>query len=276
MENGIVKIDVRQVLRQKAPNVNVPELVVRYLRKILHEDEMNIFLREHEGETGYLFLDHVIHDLLGCSAELYGVENIPTGDAPVVFASTHPLGGLDGMINAMLLHQFRKRELKIIVTDFLMFMTPLKDLFVPVNKVGTQSREYAMRQHEMWESGCDVLSFPAGKCARLEKKSAFGRALVTEQTWHKSIIQKAVQYKRDIVPIRFEGENTSFFYNLAYWRTKLGIKFNIEMLYLADEMFKSHGKTFSVHILPAVSWRTFDDSHTLQQWAEILREKTIS
>ena len=270
-----VKIDVREVLRAKLPGHKVPEFVVRYLQRIVHEEEMNHFLREHAGETGYVFLDHVVHDLLGCSAVLYGAENIPQGDEPLIFVSTHPLGGLDGMINAMLLHEHRHRQMKLIVTDLLMYMRPLEELFVPVNKVGGQSKEYARRQIKMWESGCDVLSFPSGKCARLEKKSLFSKAVVTEQPWHKSVIQKAVQYKRDIVPIRFEGENSSFFYNLAYWRSKLGIKTNIEMLYLADEMFKSHGKTFGVHVLPPISSGTFDNTRTPQQWADFLREKIV-
>ena len=274
MNTEPVQINVSDVLRQKAPNAKVPEFVVNYLRRIVHEEEMNVFLRQHVGETGYVFLDHVVHNLLGCNAVLHGAENIPIGEAPVIFVSTHPLGGLDGMINAMLLHEYRQREMKLIVTDLLMYMRPLEELFVPVNKVGSQSKEYARLQSQMWDSGCDVLSFPSGKCARLEKQSMFSKAAVTEQPWQHGVIKKAVQYKRDIVPIRFDGINSSFFYKLAYWRTKLGVKQNIEMLYLADEMFKAHGKNFHVHVLPAVPWQTFDDTRTPRQWAEWLREHT--
>ena len=264
-----MNIDVAAVLRAKAPNTRFPQFLVRYLQRIVYEDEMNAFLRVHGEERDYVFLDNVVHNLLRCDAEIRGADNIPQTDSPLIFVSTHPLGGLDGMINALLLHEYRKQELRVVVTDLLMYVTPLAGMFVPVNKVGAQSREYLRRQNEMWESGADVLSFPSGKCARKQK------GIVTEQPWNKSFVQKAVTYKRDIVPIRFEGENSAFFYNLALWRTRLGIKTNIEMLYLVDEMFKSKGKHFVVHIGKPIPWQTYDKSLTPPEWAEWTRQQTL-
>lgn len=265
----MIKIDIEQVLRTKAPKLHLPKFVVRYLKRIIHQDEMNNFLATHGEERDYEFIDHVVHDLLQCDATVEGVENIPQTTNPLIFVSNHPLGGLDGMICAMLLHQNRSHELKVIVTDFLMYVTPLAGLFVPVNKVGAQSREYLRRLNEMWESEVDVLSFPSGKCARKQNGK------ITEQPWAKSIIQKAVQYKRDIVPMHFEGANSQFFYNLALWRTRLGIKTNLEMLYLVDEMFRSKGKHFHVRIGKPIPWQTFDKTRTPLQWAEWVRLYTL-
>ena len=264
-----VRIDIEQVLREKAPDLHLPKFVVSYLKKIAHQDEMNDFLEVHGDERDYVFIDHVVHDLLQCDATIEGLNNIPKTNEPLLFVSNHPLGGLDGMIIALMLHGARQRELKVVVTDFLMYMRPLENLFVPVNKTGAQSRDYARRQIEMWESDADVLSFPAGTCARKEN----GR--VTEQPWTKSFVQKARCYKRTIVPIRFEGQNSPFFYNLALWRKRLGIKTNIERLYLVDEMFAAKGKTFKIHVCAPVEWQSLDNSLTPQQWADKIREMTL-
>lgn len=267
----LTEIDIEKVLQQKAPRLLHLRPLVSYLKKIIHQDEMNSFLREHVGETDYVFLEHVVRDLLRCDYEVIGAEHIPVTDEPLLFVSTHPLGGLDGMINALLLHGIRQRELKVIVNELLMYVRPLENLFVPVTIGGRQAREQVLCQQQMWESTADVLSFPAGKCARRQD------GVITEQPWHKSFVQKAINYQRDVIPIRFEGTNSPFFYNLAIWRTRLGIKTNIEQLYLVDEMFGAKGKKFKIYIGERIPWQTYlDKSRTAQQWADRTRLKTIS
>lgn len=264
-------IDIDKVLEQKAPDLHLPSCLVRYLKKIVHQDEMNAFLLSHKGEKDYVFLGHVVHDLLCSDAVVINEERIPADDKPCLFVSTHPLGGLDGMINLLLLHSVRRREMKVVVNELLMYMRPLESLFVPVNVNGKQTREQMASMQQMWESDADVLSFPAGKCARKQ------HGVITEQPWHKSFVSKAIAYQRDVVPIRFEGENSQFFYNLALWRTRLGVKTNIEMLYLVDEMFGAKGKQFKVRIGERIPWQTYlDKSRTAQQWADWTRLKAIS
>ena len=52
----------------------------------------------------------------------------------------------------------------------------------------------------------------------------------------------------------------------------LGIKLNIAMLYLADEMFKNRHKTFTVTFGKPIPWQTFDKSKTPAQWAEYVKD----
>ena len=148
-------------------------------------------------------------------------------------------------------------------------MEPIADLWAPVNKVGRLSKEQAAEQQRMWESGVDVLTFPAGACSRLQRID--GHWQIRDLEWQKNFIQRAKEYKRDIVPIRFEGKNSRFFYALAYLRKLLRLKINIEMLYLVDEMYGAHGKHFKVHVLPPVPYSTFDSSRTPKQWAEYVK-----
>lgn len=267
----MLQFDIRAILRSKAPKAHVPGFIIRYLERIVHVKQMNAFLRKYPNLKGYEFIDRVIHEELGCSASIEGTENIPTSDKPVIFVSNHPLGGLDGMIIAQMIHAHRPRPLKVIVNELLMYMEPINSLWAPVNKVGKLTREQALEQQRMWESETDVLSFPAGACSRLQRIK--GKWQIQDLEWQKNFIQRAREYQRDIVPIYFEGRNSKFFYTLAYIRKRLGIQLNIEMLYLVDEMYGAHGKHFKVHVLPPIPYTTFDPTKSPKEWAQYVKER---
>ena len=264
-----LQFDIPAILRQKAPNKHVPAFLVRYLERITHVKQMNAFLRKYPDLRGYEFIERVISEELGCSASIDGTEHIPTDDKPVIFISNHPLGGLDGMIIAQLIHRTRKRPLKVIVNELLMYMEPIADLWAPVSKTGHLTKEQVAEQQRMWESETDVLTFPAGSCSRLQRIG--GKWQVQDLEWQKNFVQRAIEYRRDIVPIYFEGRNSRFFYALAYLRKMLHIKMNIEMLYLVDEMYGAYGKHFQVHVLPPIPYTMFDNSRSPKEWAQYVK-----
>jgi len=275
-----LQLDIRAVVKRKAPNAHVPECIIRYLEHITHVKQMNAFLQRHPDLRDYDFIRQTLDEELGCTASIDGMENIPTDDEPVIFVSNHPLGGLDGMIIAQMIHESRKkrkanqtdageRQLKVIVNDLLMFMEPIADLWAPVSKLGHLSKEQVIEQQRMWESGADVLTFPAGACSRLQRID--GRWKICDLEWQKSFVQRAKEYKRNIVPIYFEGENSRFFYTIAWLRKLFGVKTNIEMLYLVDEMYGAKGKHFKVHVRPAIPYSVFDNSKTPKQWANYVK-----
>lgn len=271
----MLQFDIRTVLKQKAPKAHVPGFLIRYLERIAHIKQMNAFLRKYPDVKNYDFIRLVLDEELGCSASIDGIENIPTDGKPLIFASNHPLGGLDGMIIAQMIHESRSsrgdsRPLKVIVNDLLMFMEPLAGLWAPVNKVGRLTKEQAQQQHALWESETDVLTFPAGICSRLQRID--GKWQIQDFEWQKNFIQRAREYQRDIVPIYFEGRNSKFFYTLAYIRKLLHIKLNIEMLYLVDEMYGAHGKHFKVHVLPPISYTSLDTPKSPKEWAAYIKQ----
>ena len=266
----MIQFDIRAILKSKAPKAHVPNFLVRYLERIAHVAQMNAFLRKYPTKKNYDFIKLVISEELGCTASIDGTEHIPTDGKPVIFVSNHPLGGLDGMIIAQMIHETRKeRELKVIVNELLMYIEPINGLWAPVNKVGRLSREQVEAQQRMWESGTDVLTFPAGACSRLQRIN--GHWQIQDLEWQKNFVQRAKEYQRDIVPIYFEGRNSRFFYILALLRKWLHIKLNIEMLYLVDEMYGAHGKHFQVHVLPPIPYTTFDNTKTPKEWAQYVK-----
>lgn len=266
-----LQFDIRAIIREKAPKAHVPGFLIRYLERIVHVKQMNAILSKYPDLEGYEFIRRVLDEELCCTASIEGVENIPTDNKPVIFASNHPLGGLDGMIIAQMIHESRKekRELKVIVNELLMFMKPIAGLWAPVSKTGSLSKEQVLQQQAMWESGTDVMTFPAGACSRLQRINHTWR--IRDLEWQKNFIQRAREYHRDIVPIYFEGQNSRFFYALAYIRKLLHIPVNIEMLYLVDEMYGARGKHFRVHVLPPIPYTTFDNSKTPKQWAQYVK-----
>ena len=266
-EQTPIRLDVEAVVKKKV-GPRTPRFVINYLKRIVHEDIFNRFFSAHPDLKNYDFIREVIGpNLLNTSVSVSGTENLPQDGRPVCFASNHPLGGLDGMILALYLGEQRNYNVRVIVNELLMYLTPLQGIFVPVHVSGKggQNREYAQKIDELYSSEADILTFPSGKCSRKIQGK------VQDPEWKKSFIQKSVQHKRDIVPIYFDGQNSSFFYNLALWRTRLGIKTNIEMLYLADEMFKATGKHFSIKIGKPIPYTTFDHSRTPAEWAQWVR-----
>jgi putative hemolysin len=265
--NKTQEIDVEKVLYSKNPALKkvVPKFIVNYLKKIVHQDELNEFL----GKWGYLKDSELIEAGLRhfeIKFKVFNSENIPeTGR--YIFVSNHPLGGLDGLV---FIYELSKHfhEIKFPVNDILTNIKNLSGIFLPVNKHGSLAKEAARMIEEAYSSDCQILNFPAGLCSRKR------RGVIRDLEWQKSFITKSIQHKRDVIPAFFSGRNSNFFYNLANIRKMLGLKANIEMLYLADEMFKQRDKEIRLVFGKPIPWETFDKSRSALEWANWVKSKS--
>ena len=193
------------------------------------------------------------------------LPNIPA-EGRYIFASNHPLGGLDGICLSAVIGQHYDGKIRYLVNDLLLYLSNLRSIFVPINKHGAQGKNNARLIDEAYASENQIVTFPAGLCSRKINGQ------IQDTDWKKSFIQKAVEHQRDVVPVYFEGRNSNFFYRLASLRKRLGIKMNYEMIYLPDEMFRSKHKTFRIHFGKPVPWQTFDSSKKPVEWAEWVKE----
>jgi len=196
------------------------------------------------------------------------LENIPL-DNRYIFAANHPLGGLDGMA---FLTEVGKRFPKVLfpVNDILLNLTNLKSLFVPINKHGAQGREAARLLEEAYASDNQILMFPAG----LVSRKIDGK--ITDLEWKRNFVKKAIQHKRDIVPVYISGQNSNFFYNLANFRKRIGIKLNIEMLFLPNELHKSVTKEITIKFGQPIKWEELNNGLKPQEWAQKIKELTYN
>ncbi|PRY90960.1 1-acyl-sn-glycerol-3-phosphate acyltransferase [Mongoliibacter ruber] len=258
-------INIENVLKDKSPGMYkwMPGFVVNYIKRIVHEGDINQVMANIGHLQGMDFVNALI-DEFGVEVTLTGAENIPL-DRPVIFASNHPLGGMDGIAFMYALGKYRQ-DIRFLVNDILTNIKNFEPMFVPVNKLGTNSREVSKLIENTYAGDHAVLVYPAGLVSRKQPEG------IKDLEWKKSFISKAKRYKKDIVPVYTEGKNSNFFYNLARLRKQLGIKANIEMLYLADEMFSQRGKKVVIHIGKPISYQYFDKSKKETEWAEEVKE----
>ena len=235
------QIDVRKIVAEKAGSKAryVPGFVYRWLEKTIHQEGMNIYLAR--GLEGVPFCKGVI-EYMGAKVIVEGIDNLPRDGRRYSFISNHPLGAIDGVALLGIIGENYPEGVKFMANNFLTYLDGLAPMCIPVNKIGNQSRALSTALNEAFESDLQILTFPAGKCARKVD------GVVTEMPWKKTFMTLSRKNGRDIVPIHFVGENSEHFYNVDKWCKRLGIKFNLAMLYLPDEMFRTKGKTFVVKI----------------------------
>ena len=258
-------IDLDKVIAAKSPSLQkkMPRFLMRWLNKLLHVDEINYYLYTYRDKFGPDFTEAILTEALSVKIEVVNPQNIPQGVNPLLVGN-HPLGGVDGMA---LINEIGKvrRDILFPVNDFLLYLPGLRSNFIPINKVGRNSSNLNALE-EAFATNNALLYFPAGLCSRKQKGE------IKDLEWKKTFIKKAVQYHRDITPVYVDAKNTNRFYRIANWRKKLGIKFNIEMALLPDEMFRQRGKTIRLVFGKPISYTMFDNRYTDKQWAAMVRE----
>ena len=262
-------IDIDKILRDKmgAKAKFVPSFVVNWLKRILHEDEVNQFLWDSRGLSGTEWLTECVR-YLDMTLQIEGLENLPDKDDGKLytFVSNHPLGGQDGVALGSIIGKHYDGRFRYLVNDLLLNLPGLKPVSIGINKTGKQSRDFPRMVEAGFKSDNHILMFPAG----LNSRKINGK--IHDLEWKKTFITKSVEYQRDVVPIFFGGRNSDRFYRIARFSDKYVKKVNIAMLFLVDEMYRNVGKTFRVAIGKPIPWQTFDKSRTSMEWAKYVED----
>lgn len=248
---AIKKIDIKELVASKKPRLAkwIPAFVYNGLGKLIHIKEVNEFLEMYGDRVGLEYAQAMI-EYLNMSFDIEGQENLPNSGERVIFASNHPFGGPDGIALIAYLGN-RYDSIKFPVNDFLMNLQNLNSVFVPVNKHGAFSKEAAMELEKAYISDSQIIIFPAGLVSRKIKGE------VQDLEWKKHFIAKAVQHKRNVIPVSICGRNSNFFYNFAKWRRRLRIPVNLEMLLLPHETFIKRGIHLKVKFGKPVPYTNF-------------------
>ncbi len=272
-QTKVIQINLRQIVRERLGRYSrlVPGFVLRYLEKTVCQDRLNELLRNNFPREGAEFCEGVLADL-DVGLTVVGEDKLPSpAQRRVVFVSNHPLGGLDGM--ALIAWATRRYGGKVhfVVNNLLDAVAPLRSVFVPVNKHGSQSRESIRAIDEAFAGEDPVLVFPAGLCSR---RGSNGE--IADLEWQKMFVNKAVEHHRDVVPLYFSGRNSDFFYNFAKIRKQLGLKFNIEMIYLPSEIFRARGSRFTLVCGDTIGWQELRSGKAAMEQAAEIRSLVYS
>ena len=257
-------IDLSKILAAKG--VRLPGFALRWMERLLHVKEINETIYKDRDLFGldfvYGFTEGKEPWNLGLDVRVKGLGNVPAEGSPMVVGN-HPLGGPDGLA-LMGAVGHKRQDIVFPVTDFLLYLPGLRQLFVPIDKV---NRSKTLANLEEAFAGPNLLLYyPSGAASRRQK------GVIKDLEWQPTFIKKAVKYHRDVVPVYTEARNRNLFYNIANLRQWLGIKFRYEMALLPAEMFAQRGKTFGITFGRPIPWQTFDKRHTPAQWAALLRE----
>jgi putative hemolysin len=267
--NNTEFINVENILKTKAPSLykKMPRFLVRYFTKVLHQDEVNSDLQKISDLVGVpKFHKHL--EINNIQIDYHGKENVPS-DGRFIFVSNHPFGGPDGiMIVSAVGKMFPKT--KLMVNDLLMYLPDIEDVFIPINRFGRNKHEYVDTLEKSMNSDYQIIIFPAGLVSRKIKGK------IVDLEWKKSFVSYAKRYQRDIIPVFISGQNSNFFYNLANWRKRLGVKVNIEQLYLVDELYKHKNESVSMYFGKPIKYTDLTKEKTDVEWAEEIKQIAYS
>ena len=262
--NESVTVDINQMIDGKFKKNKVPRFVRRWLGNLIHQDFFNGFFRQ--GYLGVDFCEKAL-EYLGITVDVSGVENIPA-EGRFTFAANHPLGGADALSVLAVIGRRFDGNIVVPANDFLMSIKPIAEYTIPVNKMGGQASALAVQLNEAFDSGRQMIIFPAGICSREVD------GVVQDLPWQKTFITKSRASRRDIIPIWFSGQNSKRFYRVDKLRNLLKIKFNLAMLLLPDELYRSRGKHYRMVIGKPIPWETFTAEKRDREWAAWVRGET--
>ena len=267
VENNAIPetVNLKKFITSKSPKLAkfLPKFAYNWLNKLLHVDQVNEFLYVNRDYHGVDFATQIVK---GFNPDLtvVGTENI-TLDGRFMVAANHPLGGLDGVALISTVGQIRP-DVLFPVNDILTLLVNLQPVFVGINKYGGNASN-VQNLTDAFAGESLILFFPAGLCSRRQKNKE-----IRDLDWKSTVITQARKNQRDIIPTFIDARNSNRFYNWAYWRKKLGIKINIEQLFLVDELYNFDGKPIKVIFGTPIPYSTFDKRFNDRKWAELLKE----
>lgn len=263
-------IDIEKILHRKMGTKAkyVPRFLVNWLKRIIHEEEVNRFLWDSRDKKGTEWLSECVK-YLDMTLQIEGLQNLPDKHDRrlYTFVSNHPLGGQDGVALGSIIGKHYDGKFRYLVNDLLLNLPGLQPVSIGINKTGKQSRDFPRMVEAGFSSDNHILMFPAG----LNSRKINGR--IRDLEWTKTFITKSVEYQRDVIPIYFSGRNSERFYRIAHFSDNYIKKVNIAMLFLVDEMYKNVGKTFRIVFGKPIPWQTFDKSRSPKEWAKYVQEK---
>lgn len=233
-------IHIQQAIDEKWPNLKnkpVYPLLIKLLKSLLHESDINAFIDTHQHLKGFAFLDQVLeHFDFSYQVNHKQLQSIPAEGRTIIIAN-HPIGSLDGLALLKLVRSVRP-DVKIVANDLLSKITPLQEIFLAVDNMGShksyKSQFKAMLAALQREEA--VIIFPAGEVSRIRPNG------VRDGKWKTGFLKLAEKAQAPVLPILIDAKNSQLFYALSMLYKPLGT------LMLVQEMFNKKAQQIEFHI----------------------------
>ena len=258
-------IDVELALQEKIPDIykKIPGVLIRLMEKVIRQADMNRMIHESSHLNGIPLVDWVL-DQFGVNIVVKGKKLIPK-KGRYIYPANHPIGGLDGLAIVSVVAKIHPL-IKFVANDLLRVIKGFDSISLYIARFGQINRRNAILINKTLASEAQLLVQPAGTVSKRNPVK------IRDLAWNKFFIHKAIQYKRDVIPIHVQARNSQLFYNIASFRKIFRIKSNLEMFLLPREMFNKSGKTITITVGKPIAYKTFDESRTHLEWAQKVRE----
>lgn len=238
------RIDVRQALVTHYPPFSrwpsfVQMGVVGALRLLIKESRINHFLLDNAHLNGSDFIEQVFEELnVTYEIEPCDIRNIPA-TGPVIIVANHPLGGLDGLGLLHLIGTVR-RDVKIVANQLLKQVSPLSDLFLPVDNMTGETRKQDIKFIEQaLIKGQAVIFFPSGEVSRATSRG------IRDGHWNSGFLRFAERLQVPVLPVCIQARNSATFYLISR------LSQTLSMLCLPREMIRFSGR-MRFHVGPKI------------------------
>ncbi len=222
-------IDAERILKETYPDLKLGKdnkLVVKALRKLIHEDEFNNVIQKNRHLRGFAFLDKLLHYFkFNFQVSNNSLNNIPSEGRLLVVAN-HPLGTLDGLALVKLIRTVRP-DVRIVANRVLSHMEPLQSVFLPVDVLSEKKglKDTYKTMLEALENEEAIIIFPAGEVSRITP------AGIRDGKWQTGFVKLAKKSRCTILPIHIKANNSALFYSISTLYKPLGT------MLLVKEMF---------------------------------------
>jgi putative hemolysin len=207
-------LNIEESLTTKFPGFTQQSPLVRnstlsILRKLTHENEINAFLREHQGNRGIDFIDRIFEYFnFSYSISQRERNNIPSQGRVIIIAN-HPIGSLDGLALVRLVSEVRK-DVKIIANDMLMAFEPLHDLLLPLDNMTRAAYKQSYKNIlQALNNDEAIIIFPAGEVSRASPTG------IKDGKWQAGFLHFARKTKAPLLPIFVSAKNSMLFYSAS-------------------------------------------------------------
>lgn len=190
------------------------------------------------------------------------LTNVPkTG--PLVIASNHPFGGIEGVILAWLIEQVRP-DIKIMANQGLKIFPELNDFFIFTNPLAVNAPQNAPSIRaclkHVKKNGA-LLIFPAGRVSYYHKD----KKRIADHDWNRmlaSIVQRA---NANYLPIYVNGKNSPLFYRLGR------LYFRFRLLMLPRELINKRDTTISIQTGSVIANNAYNCQADLSLQTRLMR-----
>ena len=240
-------------------------LAIKLIDKITGLAKMQHLYEQHNmsGLSKEAFADKLLEILeINIAGENEFKQKIPA-QGPLVIASNHPFGGIEGVILARIIGKIRP-DLKVLANQGLKVFSELEDYFIFTNPLSERDPKNAVSLKTSLrhvKQGGALLIFPAGRVSYYRKDLQ----RISDHDWNRLVASITVKTDANFLPVHVEGYNSDTFYRLGRLYDKL------RMMMLARELLNKTRQNVTLSCGNATSAKLIKQAGDANQQTELCR-----